>query len=289
MRKSTILAVSLLILFPLISSAAYEISDGSVKALWHFEDTVDSSGNGHNLTNNGTVTFPAAKLSNGAQSNGSNSLSVNSNLGIDGGTFMLNIWVKNATTFDAAGEHIFMQQSANTDTSYAILGYDSGGTKHLVFRRERVGTTNCQVDVAYTLTAGTWYFLSITYAGTTLEGYVNNVSQGTQTCSGNGTGASDKTELFAKNGGEFWTGTLDEGVVQNSVSTSTIAALYNSGNGQEVCTAVGCASGTSTSTSSSTTPMQENFFEYGTWLLRILLVLGSAAVTYKLITGRKLP
>jgi len=65
MQNYTILAVIVSsFLFVGTVFGAYEISDGSVKALYHLEDGVDSSGGGYNCTLSNGASAVAGKLAN---------------------------------------------------------------------------------------------------------------------------------------------------------------------------------------------------------------------------------
>jgi hypothetical protein len=54
------------------TASMYEISDGSVRALYHLEDLTDSSGNNFTLVNNNSSTFENGKFNNAGTMNNTN-------------------------------------------------------------------------------------------------------------------------------------------------------------------------------------------------------------------------
>src|SRR5437667_77580 len=98
MRRVPLLVFSTaLFLSPHVAQAAYEISDGSVRALYHLEDTTDGSGNGYTLTNNNGATFVPGllgKAATGGSPNVGSYLSLASDVGIGGGTVSISAWFK---------------------------------------------------------------------------------------------------------------------------------------------------------------------------------------------------
>lgn len=250
----------MLLLTPALSFASVEISDGSVKALYHLEDTVDSSGNGKNLTNNGSVTFTASKLSNGSNfgtSNNTKSLNIVDNLGIAGGSISMACWVNISTQPSLNAEFGLIAQGDTTNfVRNTFQYYDVGGVKNIRARRTRENVANDDVTYTQTLTTDTWYHLAYVYSGSLLSLYFNGSVVATGSVSGNGTGGitANYLDLGAENENLVgkMSGLSDECVVTNTaLSTTTINALYNSGSGAEVCVVVGCGGGSGTSTTST--------------------------------------
>lgn len=236
--------------------AAYEISDGSVKGLYHLEDTADSSGNGNNLTDPGLPTFGTALLSNGADFGvaGQTNNYLYKNSCIVTGNISLGIWVKLNAEIASGDYYFFHHNCVSNNISYSIDYQYNGGTRRLVFHRTRQGAGDDVVNYNVTMGTSTWHYLVLTYDGTTLKGWYDNSLAGSATSTGNG--SSGGVDLLSIN--HSWSGNsggekADEAVLTNNVlSTSTISSLYNSGTGIEICTTAGCAATTSTSTSLST-------------------------------------
>jgi len=293
-----IVAIVLIVLPPQIIKAAVEISDGSVKALYHLEDTVDASGNGFNLTNNNSATFTTGKLANavdGGNTNTNKFLRVVNDLGITGGNASIALWVKITGTI-GSGFWTFTQQADNgNDVAYAI-DYDGngGGTPIINWCRRRLGVGNGCITESIALTVGTWYHLAITYDGTNVRAYRNNSLIGTVADSGNGSGAfvDGFTILADRDGANPTSGLIDETIVlSTALSTSTLTLLYNGGTGAEVCVSVGCGTPTSSPTSSTSTFMSTstdaivgNFFGYGSLIIEFLFIILVIILIVKLFT-----
>jgi len=258
---------------------AYEISDGTVKGLWHFNgDVVDSSGNGLNGTNNGnSAGTGVAKL-------GSNSLvldgtgdyvSVADSALLDLGTnnFSFNIWQK----------HV----GASTNSYPTILGPAgtwSAGAWGIRFDNLDAEGFSMHVNSAtpadpfiYSPTSyseDTWYMYTIVRSGTTVTMYINGNSVASGTYAGTfdfSRGGQMNIGWSAWDGANgYFQGNLDEGVILNkALSLTEISYLYNSGNGNEVCTTVGCSIVSSTSTSATSTIAESQDTMY--WFLSYLL------------------
>lgn len=284
MRNFTIAAAlvgSFLLFTP--AFAAVEISDGSVVGLYHLEDTADASGNGFNLTNNGGVSFVPAKLSNGADSGSSNStkdLTIANNLGIAGGDFTIFLWYKNTTAVNGDGSVLASLSNSGTPKAIAQLYSWNDGTTHVRFSRSSSGDDNCGVNITHTLSTSTYELLTITYDAGTVEGFLDNVSQGTNTCTGNtGASLSNAFSLLSRNSqaATYASGIADEVIVMNRVATAPeIAAIFNAGAGAEVCVAVGCATGGGSSSTTASTTLSASDAVL-TYLLFILDALWLAA------------
>lgn len=171
------------------------LTDPNLKAYYKLENVNDTTANAFNLTNNGTVTFSTAKFSNGADlgaTNTTKSLSTTNSLGIDGGSISVSIWVKMNAEI-GSGLQDFVVQGNTVSSVLYLIRYDyNSGTRQVTFRRVTFGVGG--VSVNYTIALGTSNFnhLVLTYnsSNSTLTGYVNKVSVGTTTGSGNGSGAA---------------------------------------------------------------------------------------------------
>lgn len=215
-------------------------------AYYKCEDTSDSSGNGFTLTNNGTVTFTAGKISNCAnislRTSGSKNLRINNDLGITGGAITMAGWYlanSNPTGGFGSGDFIATQGDAGVDVDNWISYNLTASNPTLNFNRQKSGVANDNYNYTTTLTTGTWYHIAYVYNGTTVQGYLNGVAIGAGVASsGNGSGGQDDHFILGGvtdgSGGTNWApdGKLDEwGVWSRALSGSEITELYNSGNG----------------------------------------------------------
>lgn len=276
-----VLLASFFFFIPLIAFGAVEISDGSIQALYHLEDEVDSSGNGFNLTNTGTVTFPTGFLNNGAITSSSKYLSISNDFSINGATTTIGGW-RRLDSAPASNQQInlFALNDTTTDTTIDINYFNDAGTNKIRFRRRRIGSADDAITVATTLTTGTWYHFLLSYDGATLEGFLNNVSQGTQSSSGNGSFAVS-ADAFVINANinesgtveRYWSGIADEVFIADTILSSDIrSAIYNSGTGDEICTTVGCGDEEEPPTYSSSTLTDSNKEFAFLWIVLIVFV-----------------
>lgn len=262
MRRFTIVAsVSFFaFVFPSLVFAKIEISDGSVKALYHLEDTADSSGNGYNLTNNGTGSFISALLSNGYDQGNPNTtkyLDVASNLGITGGAITMSGWVKLNAEITSSVWVLFQQFDTGNDIIYEIYYDYNAGTPRLIFVRTKSGVVSESFSYNITLGTSSWHHLVLKSNGTSyLTGLVDGSQVGAVSITaGNGSdgNVSDFHIGSEVNSNNYKSVALYDEVVitNNELTSSTISSLYNSGAGQEVCTTAGCASGGGSSSTSA--------------------------------------
>ena len=248
--------ISFLILFAILSvipltalgTAKVEISDGSVKALYHLEDTTDSSGNGFTLTNNGTTPF-----------NASSSLLLNSaDFGSPNTTRYLNSAASSTTSLSVStwfrlqgatnvGPAIWGMRENVNNIEY-LLGYSQ--TTHNLVMSRCLNLISCVSTTATSTLLNVWYHAVTTYNSGTgdLKLYLNNVLVDTKNETGTGAATTDNGLYLGDQDSRVtltsMEGKMDETFLSNSVLSPTqISALYNNGVGAEVCTTVGCAGG----------------------------------------------
>ena len=193
----------------------------------------------YDLTNTGGVTFITGKVLNGANFGEAldRYLGIDSALGIDGGVISIAGWFK-VTAQPVSGAYQGFAGQANNVSKvfYSIHYYNNAGTLQLIFRREKPGIATNDVTVNTTLALNTWYHIALVYNGSTLEGFLNNVSQGTIDCSGNGSLATPtKVTIgaFIGNSDNEIEGMIDEvGIWSKSLSVQERTDLYNGGAGQ---------------------------------------------------------
>lgn len=213
---------------------------------YKFDESSGNAADAHGpntLTNNGTATFAAAIINNGADieagSTQSFSIADASQTGLDVGTndFSMSVW--------------FKPESAPSGTSYTLMAkYDSGdaavgwtwdyndnaGTKRL---RAVMGAANTATTINQTLDAGTWYHIVYAYDNSagTIDVYLNGSSIGQMT--GQVSGASLSTAApfcigqISPDNNNYLDGMVDEaGIWVGYLLTSSDASeLYNGGAG----------------------------------------------------------
>lgn len=229
-----------------LASTQYEISDGSVKYLYHFENLNDSSGNNYGLTDHGTATFTAGKLNNSLTLNGSTQYVDSPNTGYPFNTanFSVGFWFK-----------------MNSGASSYYSGANGSPQIFFDLNNNYTGALACRFDttqvLTYSWTADTnWHYLVCTHsAGSGMKMYFDGTSVASNGsynyAPGNPNGVFEWGSFAGLN--VPLNGQMDEGVIlSKELSSSDITSLYNSGTGAEICVSAGCAGGgTSTSTASS--------------------------------------
>jgi len=269
-KTSKIFLIALLgLVFAPSAFAAYEISDGSVKELWHLSDTVDASGNGHTLINTGG-TFTTGKLGNGVSLNGSSQYLNTTITNIGSGDFTITYWVKHNSFFNYIG---------HLSTTRGTTGFNAGtqAVAQCVWYTNSTEKIRCGTT---TYTSGQWHFVVWKKESGTLKVFVDNVEKGSASdaITYSSTNFDLGSSLANDNShSEFLNGILDEVVIANrAFSTGEISALYNAGAGQEICTTASCAATTTTSTSTATTTEeQNNFYSLATYVLYLVVGLYS--------------
>jgi len=279
---------------PIISKAAVEFSDGSVIALWHFnDDSVDASGNGYNGTDT-SITYSTGKLNNASVFNGTSGYITFSNKITPIGTKSFSFWFKsndqtniqaiynnNALDSGESGIEIYTNTSG-----YLIwaLTYGAGGGA-----RRWSQTSN--IDII----DNNWHFITLTWDGTTgtnkVKMYIDGVLNQQATSSGTESNTpTDNLRISKLSFGPslyYINGSLDEFAVFNTELTTTqISLLYNSSTGDYICTEVGCGPSTGTSSSSiqlCTGETCDKILEH-TYLWLVVFIFGSAGILiYKIL------
>lgn len=290
-NKSIILILIFLSFFSFfnISFASLEISDGSVKGLWHFNgDSVDSSGNGYNGADTSIVyATSSGKLGQGADFNGTNSkINFDNVLGsVLSSSSSVAFWL----TMDANNLDKMILDKFGTYPNPIYLYSDS------LSRLQYALGDGVNQGIKYTTSAlsiGSYIFVVVSYnnngAFSGQKIYINGAeasvgTSGSFTIPTNGANSlvagATINDLYANI-------KLDELIVFNKVLTQTdIDNLYNLGNGIEVCVSVGCG-GASTSTATSTQLtgfMSPETDEILFLLINALIVGGVAYFVYRII------
>lgn len=213
--------------------AYYKLDESSGNA-------VDSSGNGANLTNNGTTTFAAALQNNGADFGATNSSKYFKANGyvVSDGALSISCWVKLQTEI-TTGNYVFAIANAQS-TALALIYEYNGGSPRLNLRRQMNNVAGQNVYKTVTLGTSNWYHLVGTYDGSYITLYVDNVAETPIASSGTGTGYWNPggghiglaVDINANNGsvGSYASCYMDEvSFYQRALTPSEVETLYNSG------------------------------------------------------------
>ena len=210
--------------------AYYKLDESSGNA-------ADSSGGGFTLTNTNTVAYSAGKINNAADGGASNtnkSLQVSNNLGFTDttdGTWSQ--WV-NVTTAPTENQqlcftHHYIDAGKGRFWMYGMFG---GVFK---IRLYQDSSSPAVLDVAQTLTTGTWYHIVVTYLNSSnlTTVYVNGSSIGTVNFGTRNAQTGNFFCILNFNGGTLpFKGLVDEvGVWTRVLSGTEITSLYNGGAG----------------------------------------------------------
>lgn len=202
-------------------------------AAYELEDVNDSFGS-NNLTNENTVAFNTGKVGNAADTGSGNTnkaLNLANSLGIDGGNISIEAWAKLTDVISAVKTLVGQASNGGTNVGYE---FEYDGTT-LTANRLKNGDSDNVASETVSLSTGVWYHLVLTYDGTTLRLYRDNVAKGTLATSGSGTSALTQKFVIFKNptaNVRYFSGLIDQvRVWSKALSTTEIADLFNSGNG----------------------------------------------------------
>lgn len=241
-----------LIIIPLTSFAAvFQYDFNSTNSLnrglvagYKLEDLSENASTtaGLTLTNNNSVAFDTGKIHNAASSTATNadkSLTVATNMGITGTTTTISAWF-NPGADPSSYQLPVVLSDTGTSVQYYFNYRNQAGTIKVEWARNRQDIVEDKISTSTTLTVGTWYYLTLTYDGTTLQGFLNGLSQGTTTASGNGVNSPNSVfSILARQDGlsndGFTIGKVDEVYIWNRVLTNAeITKLYLGGRGQTI-------------------------------------------------------
>lgn len=208
--------------------------NANTQGYYKLDDVNDSSGNGRNLTNNGSCGFVAGNVGNCVDLGTANTtkyLSQANTMGIDGGVITLSIILKMRTEIASSEARPCVQFNSNTKTGYFVRYNYNGGTRRLEFIRTKRGVA--EQGPTYNIALGTanWYHIVLTYDGTNIRGYVNgSLVAGPTAASGNGS-VNDAAGFWlgGYGSGQLISAYLDEGIIENVAWDATkVAKYYNS-------------------------------------------------------------
>ncbi|MCX6232115.1 MAG: hypothetical protein NTZ33_11280 [Bacteroidetes bacterium] len=195
---------------------------GITKGLYHLNGNAnDASGNGKNLSGTGiTYSLANGKFSQGAGMTTGN-LSLANNLGIDGGSVTISIWVKktNSIALNKYGGIIDLN-SATSKVGYTIGFSNDAGVMNIYIDRVKIGVADQSIGYTFTISSTKFDNLILTYnaSSTILTLYVNGVYISERTASGNGSSGSNGIEVGEYYGGgstSKFNGNIDEVIIEN--------------------------------------------------------------------------
>jgi len=266
--------------------AAYEISDGTVKALYHFNgDLVDSSGTGANGTAQGNAAATTnPKLGSGSLNlDGAGDYSAVGDfaaLDMGSGNFSISAWVKHDGSSTNSYPTIFGPAGTWSAGAYGIR-FDNLDAEEFSMHINSATPADPFLYSPTPYSEDTWYLYTFVRSGSTVTMYIN----GTSVASGSYSGAFDFSRSGAFNIGwsawdganGYWKGQIDEvGIFNKALSGTDILYLYNSGNGNEICTTASCAATTTASTSTAVVSDEEiTFYSLATYVLYLVVGLYS--------------
>lgn len=256
-KKVANIVAALLILvgavnLPWLTETVYATPLGSLAGYWKLDETtagsvaVDSSGNGNNLTPSGSpqpstnvppnISFPD---SHSLAFNGSNTLDEANPVGINYGTSprSLSAWIyptaapSSGSAVPAAyGQCAYNSVSTNIGMEFGFF-LDSSMDLHFW----GCGSSY-DFDTGHTVPLNQWSNVTVTYDGTTVNVYLNNVNVGSQTRTlvnqGSSTPQMEIGSASLMDGGpDYYTGNIDDvRVYTRALSPSEVSELYSSGN-----------------------------------------------------------
>ena len=214
------------------------------KAKYHLNDVNDSTGNAYTLTNVGTVPFNPGLIDDAADGGTGNStkwLRVDNDLGITNGAITMTVWVKMNAEISTGTQAVLMKGDSGTNVMNYISYDYNGGTRRIIWNRQRQNTANDIITFNATLGTTNWNQIVYTYDGSNLRGYLNgSLVAGPTAYSGNGAGAGiDIFEIMGHNniaGNPQYSvlelsGLADEtSVLATALSANWITTEYNNQN-----------------------------------------------------------
>jgi len=231
MNSKRILIIPFLLLV-LVSSFAFATLDDA-ELYYSFDNSTltgnnpgDISGNNNNGTNNGATIGVPGKLEEAFSFDGVNDwLDTNYDLGT---VWTINTWIY-FPTFSTQGYFYGVRNSGGTQREFQ--GVHSASST-IGFNFYDGGTGNAG-SFSGTITENSWNMITLTRNGNSVQLFVNNVSQATDSTTGKGNINENLIAGRLGNAGvTYFNGQIDEFSIYNRVINSTeISELYNSGAG----------------------------------------------------------
>lgn len=197
-------------------------------------DVNDFYGANH-LSNMGATPFPAGKVNNCAQFNGSsNGLTLGAPISVATDNISAFMWVNLANTWQHG--HFFV--NGNTGNSGYALGVGSTNTNN--YGNNLILHLPGVIFISFGIAIGTgWKLVGITRTSGTWRGYVNNTVGGSTGTTNPATPNSSFSMSYYQPWGTYFTGGLDEfGFWNKALSAQERTDLYNGGAGQTMVPAI---------------------------------------------------
>jgi len=224
MKKIINYLLGILLVLVLVSSGFSALTDGLV-AYYNFNGNFnDITGNGHNGVGKNGVGFTTGIINQGASFDGSNDYIAVSPYSLS--QITISAWIYDKTT------SIFQPIIAKRDSSYLDWQFSvEKNTNKLIFNFG--GSTIIGYDSISTITLNKWYYVAVTYDGTTVKFYINGKLDSTYTNSNGLTNLANLIVIGTDNGhGGYYYGYEDElGIWNRALSATEIQELYNNGSG----------------------------------------------------------
>jgi hypothetical protein len=205
-------------------------------------DASDATANVRTLTNNGTTTYAAAKINNGADFGTTNSTKYLTRTGyvVSDGACSFSFWVKQRTEI-ASGVQAFIDLVSQS-TSLTVTYEYNAGTRRIRLSRGRNNLAYAYADYTVTLGTANFYHVVCVYDETNILLYVNGALITSTAASGNGTTAwtpgggffSIGVSRDANDGtvSQYASAYIDEvGIWSKALTAAEVTALYAAGAG----------------------------------------------------------
>ena len=256
-----------LFLVPAVSSAAYEISDGSVKALYHFNGSSADQTGSYNGSDN-SMGYPAGLLGSGSAyfSVLGSGIDVGAGAigGITTGPMTIGAWIK--TSCGSAFNAEWGDYQGGAGAFDSVLVHNDGNVEFEVYNGSAADDLSSS---GLNVCNNAWHFIVAMRDGSNLKIYIDGADHSSGAVADNGRNIQPSNGVH-----EYWGrnpliganaqmyGYFDESFILNRALTPTeITALYNSGTGQEICLTSGCAGGGPTPPPPSSTSTVIEFYQ----------------------------
>jgi hypothetical protein len=193
----------------------------SLASYWKLDEASgsasDATSGGKTLTNNGTTTYAASKINNGADFGTANTTKYLNRTGyvVSDGSSSFSFWVKQRTEI-AVGSQTFLFSGSESTAMYLNYEYNAG-TRRLGLYRIHNGVANATAFYTVTLGTSNFYHIVGTYNGSNIILYVNGTLVSTTADSGNG------NTNWVPGGGYFTVGAIQDA---NDGTVSQYASAY---------------------------------------------------------------
>lgn len=212
----------------------------NIVAYWKLDESsgnaADATGNGFTLVNTNSVVYDAGLINNGSDfSTTTQLLTIGNNCGIDGGNVTISCWLNFPSNSNSPRTFIGCG-SVTSQVLYYMKFTGTLDTSSVEFHRYKIPTGSNDIKITGSpITNDVWNHLVLTYDGSTLAAYVNNVAvTGTTTTGSGSAGLTSETSIgrYVQLGSNAILGKIDEvGIWSRVLSAGEVSTLYNGGVG----------------------------------------------------------